>query len=170
MNNRSQEVLLLSSALHNLSRLAQALDADELKDQHIDNLRMHHIAGCHATLDEVAKKLKKFEDEGTKRNLVWPFVSNRTKELFAEISRPNQNINLTITADFLGTLLQILCKTEEVQVNTEKLLDKAKKTRTIITRIHQNSGRRTTLRYFLPYNPQQNYEKSLSLRHPRTSL
>lgn len=166
----SQEVLLLSGALHSLSKLAQALDADGLKDQHIDNLRMHHIAACHATLDEVAKKLKKFEDNGTKRKLVWPFVSDRTKELFAEISRHKQNIDLALTADSLGTLLQILSKTEEVQANTEKLLDEAKKTRAIITRIHQDSGRRAILRYFLPYNPHQNYKTSLSLRHPRTGL
>lgn len=166
----SQEVLLFSGALHSLSRLAQALDADGLKDQHIDNLRMHHIAACHATLDEVAKKLKKFEDNGTKRTLVWPIVSDRTKELFVEISRHKQNIDLALTADSLGTLLQVLSKTEEVQVNTEKLLDEAKKTREIITRIHQDSGRKAILDYFLLYNPQQNYEMSLSLRHPRTGL
>ncbi|KAK7722873.1 hypothetical protein SLS63_009147 [Diaporthe eres] len=129
----SQEVLLLSGALHSLSKLAQALDADGLKDQHIDNLRMHHIAACHATLDEVSKKLKKVEDNATKRKLV-------------------------------------LSKTEEVQANTEKILEDAKKTREIITRIDQDSGRKTVIDYFLSYNPQQNYEMSLSLRHPRTGL
>lgn len=166
----SQEVLLLSGGLHSLSRLAQALDADGLKDQHIDNLRMHHIAACHATLDEVSKKLKKFEDNATKRKLVWPFVSDRTKELLAEISRHKENVNLALSADSLGTLLQVLSKTEGAQENTEKLLDEAKKTREIITRIHQDSGRKRILNYFLPYNPQQNYEMSLSLRHPRTGL
>ncbi|KAK7698591.1 hypothetical protein SLS64_012330 [Diaporthe eres] len=106
----SQEVLLLSGALHSLSKLAQALDADGLKDQHIDNLHS------------------------------------------------------------LGTLLQVLSKTEEVQANTEKILEDAKKTREIITRIDQDSGRKTVIDYFLSYNPQQNYEMSLSLRHPRTGL
>lgn len=166
----AQELLLLSGALHSLSRLAQALDADGLKDKHIDNLRMHHIAACHATLDEVAKKLKKLEDNTTKRKLVWPLVSDRTKEFLVEIARHKQNIDLALTADSLGTLLQVLSKTEEVQVNTEKLLEEAKKTREIFTRIHQDSGRKAVLRYFLPYNPQQNYEMSLSLRHPRTGL
>lgn len=166
----AQEVLLLSGALHSLSRLAQSLDADRLKDKHIDNLRMHHIAACHATLDEVSKKLKKLEDNATKRKLVWPFVSDRTKELLAEISRHKQNINLALTADSLGTLLQALSDTEQLQVNTEKLLEEATKTREIITRIHQDSGRKAVLHYFLPYNPQQNYEMSLSLRHPRTGL
>lgn len=166
----AQEVLLLSGALHSLSKLAQALDADGLKDRNIDSLRMHHIAACHATLDEVAKKLKKLEDNATKRKLVWPFVSDRTKELLAEISRHKQNIDLALTADSLATLLQVLSRSEEVQVNTEKLLEEAMKTREIITRIHQDSGRRAILNYFLPYNPQQNYEMSLSLRHPRTGL
>lgn len=166
----AQEVLLLSGALHSLSKLAQALDADGLKDKHIDNLRMHHIAACHATLDEVAKKLKKFEDNATKRKLVWPFVSDRTKELLAEISRHKQNVNLALTADSLRTLLQVLSNTEQVEVNTEKLLEEVMKTREIITRIHQDSGREIVLDYFLPCNPQQNYETSLSLRHPRTGL
>lgn len=166
----AQEVLLLSGALHSLSRLAQALDADGLKDKHIENLRMHHIAACHATLDEVAKKLKKLEDNATKRKLVWPFVSDRTKELLAEISRHKQNIDLALTADSLGTLLQILSKTEEAQVNTERLLEEARRTREIETRIRQDSKRQEILKYFLPYNPQQNYEMSLSLRHPRTGL
>lgn len=166
----AQEVLLLSGALHSLSRLAQALDADGLKDQHIDNLRMHHIAACHATLYEVAKKLKKLEDDATKKKLVWPFVSDRTKELLAEVSRHKQNIDLALTADSLGTLLQILSKTEEVQVNMETLLEEANKTREIITRIHQDFERKAVLDYFLPYNPQQNYEMSLSLRHRRTGI
>lgn len=166
----AQEVLLLSGALHSLSKLAQALDAGGLKDQHIDNLRMHHIAACHATLDEVSKKLKKLEDNTAKRKLIWPFVSERTKELLAEISRHKHNIDLALSAGSLGTLLQILSKTEQAQVNTEELLEEAKKTREIITRITQDSGRKAIIDYFLPYNPQQNYEMSLSLRHPRTGL
>lgn len=166
----AQEVLLLSGALHSLSRLAHALDSDGLKDQHIDNLRMHHIAACHGTLDEVAKELKKLEDNRTKRKLVWPFVSERTKYLLSEITRHKENINLALTADSMGTLLKILSKTEEVQGNTERLVEDVKKTRKIVTRIHQDSKRRAILDYFLPYNPQQNYEMSLSLRHPRTGL
>ena len=68
----SQEVLLLSGALHSLSGLAQALDADGLKDQHVDNLRIHHIAACHATMDEVSKNLRQLEGSWIKRKLVWP--------------------------------------------------------------------------------------------------
>lgn len=70
----------------------------------------------------------------------------------------------------LSPQTQVLSKTEEVHGNTERLLDEAKKTREIVTRIHQDSGRKDILNYFLPYNPQQNYEMSLSLRHPRTGL
>lgn len=166
----SHEVLLLGGALHSLSRLAQALDTDGLKDQQIDNLRMHHIAACHTTLDEVAKKLKKLENSETKRKLVWPFISERTRDLLSEITRHKENINLALTADTMGTLLKVLSRTEEVQGSTEKLVDALKKTKEIITRIHQDSARKAILNYFLPYNPQQNYEMSLSLRHPRTGL
>lgn len=166
----SQEVLLLSGALHSLSKLAQALDTDGLKDQNLEQLRMHHIAACHATLDQVRKKLEKFEHNGTRRKLVWPFVSDRTKELLAEISRHKENIDLALTADSMGTLLRVLSETEEAHKDMEKLLEEAKKTREIITRIHQDSGRKAVLDYFLRYNPQQNYEMSLSLRHPRTGL
>lgn len=166
----SQEVLLLSGALYSLSKLAQALDADGLKDQHIDNLRMHHIAACHACLDKVARKLRKLEDCGTKRKLIWPFVSDRTKELLAEIILHKENVNLALTADSMGTLLRLLSKVEEVQVNTEKLLEDLRSTREIVTRIHKDPGQEPILNYFLPYNPQQNYQMSLCLRHPRTGL
>lgn len=166
----SQEVLLLSGALHSLSRLAHALDTDGVKDQQIDNLRMHHIAACHATLDEVAKKLKKLEDSQTKRKLVWPFVSERTKDLLSEITRHKENINLALTADNMATLLKILSKAEKLQGSTEELVDEVKKTKKIVTRIQQDSTRKAIVDYFLPYNPQQNYEMSLSLRHPRTGL
>lgn len=166
----SQEVLLLSGALHSLSRLAQALDQDGLRDQHIDSLRMHHIAACHATLDEIAKKLKKLEDSTVKRKVVWPFVSNRTKALLAEVSRHKDNVNLALTADSMGTLLRVLSRIKEVQSSTEEVLQDVRKAREIATRIHQDSERRDIIDYFLPYNPQQNYEMSLSLRHPRTGL
>ncbi|KAL1849146.1 hypothetical protein Daus18300_013351 [Diaporthe australafricana] len=39
VRNLSQEVLLLGGALHSLSRLAQAVDTEGIKDQHIDSLR-----------------------------------------------------------------------------------------------------------------------------------
>lgn len=166
----SMEVLLLGGALHSLSRLAQALDTDGLKDQHVDNLRMYHIAACHATLDEIAKKLKKLEDNSTKRKLVWPFAADRTKALLDEVSHHKENVNLALTADSMGKLLQILSKTEKVTENTEQILEEAKKTREIVNRIHQDSARKEILDYFLMYNPQQNYEMSLSLRYPRTGL
>ncbi|KAK2609594.1 hypothetical protein N8I77_003090 [Diaporthe amygdali] len=166
----SQEVLLLGGALHSLSRLAQALDTNGLKDQHVDDLRMHHIAACHATLDEIAKKLKKLEGSSTKRKLVWPFASDRTKALIDEVSRHKESVNLALTADSMGTLLRVLSKSEEIYRNMDEVLQEAKKTRAIITRIQQDSAREEILDYFLPYNPQQNYEMSLSLRHPRTGL
>ncbi|KAG8169168.1 hypothetical protein KVR01_001917 [Diaporthe batatas] len=166
----AREVLLLGGALHSLSKLAQGLDAGGITHQSTDDPQMHYIQECNNTLDEVAKQLKRFQDCKVIKKLAWPFKSNKMKEVLAKISRHKENINLALTADSMGGLLQALSIGKELQKNTEKLLEDTKKTREIVTRIHQDSEREKVIKYFLRYNPQQNYEMSCSLRHPRTGL
>lgn len=166
----SKEVLVLSGALSSLSKLAGELDTAGLRDKAIDDLRMHHIQACHVTLEKIIRGLKKLEESALKRKVAWPFTSERTQESLREVSRHKETINLALTATSMDTLLRILSKTEKLHVNTREILEEVKRTGQIVTRIRQDEERRKTLKYFLEYNPQQNYETSLQLRHPRTGI
>lgn len=131
---------------------------------------MHHIQACHATLDRIARDLKKLEGSALKRKVTWPFTSERTHESLNEVSRHKNTINLAFAATSMDTLLRMLSNQKELHVKTQETLEEVKKTREIVTRIHQDKTRRGVLGNFLIYNPQQNYETSLPLRHPRTGL
>lgn len=168
-----QEVLLLLGAVHSLSKLAQVYEADGLKDISINQLRMHHISACQDTLDEIQKKLNKIGDNSLKRKLVWPFTTEKTKELLADISRHKDVITLALSAESLSSLLQVLSNDKILQKTAQDILEHVKKTEKIVARIdmgNQHSHRRAIVDFFLKYNPQQNYEMSLRLRHPRTGL
>ncbi|ROV93550.1 hypothetical protein VSDG_06755 [Cytospora chrysosperma] len=166
----SREVLVLSGALSSLSKLAGELDTAGLRDKPIDDLRMHHIQACHATLDRIARDLKKLEGNTLKRKIIWPLTSERTQESFREVSRHKETINLALTANSMDTLLRLLSNQEKLHVKAQEMLEEMKITRKIVTRIRQDEQRRRVLDDFLIYNPQQNYETSLALRHPRTGL
>lgn len=169
----SKEVLLLIGAVSSLAKLAQVFESDGIGDRSVSELRMNHIAACHDTLDEIKRNLNKFEGKVLKRKLVWPFKTEKTKDLLADVTRHKENINLALSADGLRSLLRLLSNDKELHKTTENILEEVKKTKEIVTRIDlssQGSKRRQVIDFFLKYNPQQNYETSLRLRHPRTGL
>ncbi|WQF85414.1 Putative fungal domain of STAND protein [Colletotrichum destructivum] len=159
----AKEVNLLAGILSSLSRLARALD-DESFDR---NLRMHHIEACNKTLAEIDKRLGKMDKDSIKDRLKWPFSNHRIKEWLEELSKHKQNINLALSANTMDAMLRLLAQEGR---HAGETLTVVKETREIVTRIEQNSGRTKILDYFLKYNPQQNYEMSRRLRHPRTGL
>lgn len=166
----SREVLVLSGGLSSLSKLAGEFDTAGLRNQPVDDLRMHHIQACHATLDQIARDLKKLESNTLKRKIIWPLTSERTQESLREVSRHKETINLALTATSMDTLLRLLSNQEELHVKTQKILEGMEISREIVTRIRQDEQRCRVLDNFLIYNPQQNYETSLALRYPRTGL
>ncbi|WYZ38113.1 hypothetical protein EsH8_III_000027 [Colletotrichum jinshuiense] len=170
INDLCKEVNLLGGAVNMLSRLAAGLEVEN--EPFNKAFRMYHIEGCDFVLSEIAKKTKKFEENpgGIKRRLMWPFTSMRTKEMLADLSRHKENINLALTANSMEALLRCLAKEEDRSKATETLLAEVKKTREIVSRIHEDADRRRILRFFLKHNPQQSYEMSVKLRHPRTGM
>lgn len=169
----SKQVLLLIGAVSSLAKLAQVFESDGIGDRSVSELRMHQIAACHDTLDEIKRNLSKLEGNGLKRKLVWPFTTEKTKELLADVKRHKENINLALSADSLRSLLRLLSNDKELHKMTENILEEVKKTKEIVAHINLSSQdweRRKVIDFFLKYNPQQNYEMSLRLRHPRTGL
>lgn len=169
----SKQVLLLIGAVSSLNILAHFYEAEGIRDQSISELRMHQIAACHDTLDEIRRKLNRLEGNRLVRRLVWPFTTEKTKELLADVTRHKENISLALNADSLRSLLRLLSNDKELHKTTENILEELKQTKEIVTRVDlsgQHSRRRAIIDFFLKYNPQQNYEMSLRLRHPRTGL
>lgn len=131
---------------------------------------MHHIQECHNILAEIATKLKKAEGNNLKRKVVWVFSSPAAKELTAELSRHKGSIILALSASSIEVLLRHLSKAGDMEKSAEEVLAETKKTREITMRIQHDAQRQKVISFFLRHNPQQNYEMSLKLRHPRTGL
>ncbi|KAK1955947.1 ankyrin, partial [Colletotrichum sublineola] len=159
----TKEVNLLAGALSSLSRLARTLE-DELFDR---NLRMHHIEACNETLADINKKMSKIDKNSIKDRLKWPFSTRRVKEWLEELSQHKENINLALSANTMDAMLRLLA---QEGCHAEGIQTEVKETRQIVSRISQDLQRTNVLNYFLKYNPQQNYEMSRRLRHPRTGL
>ncbi|KAI8311770.1 hypothetical protein K4K61_011448 [Colletotrichum sp. SAR11_59] len=165
IQNLSKEINLLGGALDSLARLARALQDGDFDT----NLRMHSIEDCSDTLNEMKKKLEKWEtsSSSTKQKLVWPFTKDRVQAWLEELSQHKTNINLALSANSLDAMLRLLSQEEN---HATEILAEIKETRKITSRIHQDSERQKVLDFFLKYNPQQNYDMSMRLRHPRTGL
>lgn len=162
----AKEINLLGGAVHSLSRLAASLE-DEPFD---GTFRMHHIEAYSNILSEICSKLKKVEDKSVTRRITWPFSSRRVKEMLVELADHRSNIDLAMSADSMGLLLRSLSIGEDTMSKTTGILTEVRMTREITSRIRKDSERARVLKSFLAYNPQQNYEMCLKLRHPRTGM
>ncbi len=168
------EVNIVGGLLSNLSRLARALE-DEPFDP---ALRMHHIDGCHRVLNDMHNLLKRAEKDlesstqftALQRKLKWPLSVDRIRELMADLSRHKASIELALSADSMNGILRCLGLGNNIQASTSEILAEVRDTKRITARIQLDGERRRVLDFFLKVNPQDRYETSLSLRHPRTGL
>ncbi|KAI1413171.1 ankyrin [Hypoxylon sp. FL1857] len=163
----AREINVLGGALNSLSRLARSFD-DEPADT--KKFRMHHIEACSDILTNIQKKLKRFDSDSLKRKVTWPFQSGQVKELLEDLARHKQSVDLALSANSMDLLLRSLAREENLQKATSEILASVEKTREITSRIRRDDDRQKVLKFFLRCNPQQNYEMSLKLRHPRTGL
>ncbi|KAH0444708.1 ankyrin repeat protein [Colletotrichum camelliae] len=159
----TKDVNLLGGSLDSLSRLARALEDGSFNK----NLHMDYIDDCNETLEEMKEKLGKVEADSVKGKLFWPGRSSRLKTWHEDISRHQRLINAALSADTLHALLQILSHEDQQR---EEILSEIRDTRSIVSRVDKDSRRSKVEAFFLKCNPQENYEMSLQLRHPRTGL
>ncbi|KAI8191177.1 Vegetative incompatibility protein HET-E-1 [Colletotrichum sp. SAR 10_75] len=170
INDLCKEVNMLGGAVSMLSRLARG---HEMEDEPFNkDFRMYHIEGCAFILNEICEKTKKYDTtpKGKLLRLMWPYTSSKTKELLANLSRHKENINLALTANSMEALLRCLAKDEDRAKAIAEIQADVQKTREIVARIQEDSHQKEVLRFFLPYNPQPNYEMSVKLRHPMTGM
>lgn len=170
----ASQVNSLGGLLNSLSRLARALDGEPFDA----TLRMEHIDACNFILSKLDKKLQRAEKDLERhghfdrfeRRLKWPFSSSEVKEIKTELSEHEAKIGLALSADTMSGLLLSLSYQNDIRDTTAEILGHAQEIRKITTRIERNSERTKILDFFLKHNPQENYDMSLGLRHPRTGL
>jgi hypothetical protein len=170
----ADEVNSVGGILNSLSRLAHALE-DEPFDS---TLRTNRIDCCYRILSDLNELLTKAEkgllnQNGGRltmlqRKLKWPLSTDRVTELMSELSRHKESIMMATSADSMDGILRCLTLGQSIQVATTEILAEVRETKRITTRIQDDAQQRQVLDFFLKTNPQDRYEKSLNLRHPRT--
>lgn len=162
----------LSGILHNLSLVALQLEGEPFNT----TAQANHIHSCLQTVEKVNNILDKFDSstggqsmKAIKR-LRWPFSISEAKDLCAEVEGHKTTLSLALTADGLSGLLQALSKQKELQSGINGIKSELQQKREIETRVAITKERREVLDWIQPYDPRQNHEMSLRLRHPGTGL
>ena len=162
----------LSGILHNLSLVACQLEGESFDT----TIQANHIHSCLETVDKVKIILDKFDaptggHSMTKmKRLRWPFSVSEAKDLCAEIEGHKTTLSLALTADGLSGLLLALSRQKDLQSGIDGIKSEIQQKREIETRIAVTKERRKVLDWIQPYDPHQNHNMSLRLRHPGTGL
>lgn len=166
----------LSVLLHDLSLLATSLQTEPTFD---GSFRLDHVDSCERTLHDVKTKLEKICPanpptgrtakiiKSTRNRLKWPYSSREFEKLLADLARHKETISLALSVDSMSALLQTLSKQRDISKGVKDIRDTVNE---IKTRIFVDEHREKVLDFFLPVNPQINFETSIRLRHPMTGL
>jgi hypothetical protein len=168
----------LSGILQNLSLLAASLDEEPGPGRDILSFKAQHLNSCRQTLLQVEARLKKAQDDfssGNKmktisRRLKWPFSMEETSELLEQMAAHRRTLELALSADTMMRLLQCLAKQEVVEESLNRLQSTVERKFSIDTRVELNKKRTKVVNFFLPTNPQPNFQACLNLRQPMTGL
>ncbi|KAI0383992.1 ankyrin [Hypomontagnella monticulosa] len=163
----AKEINTLSGALHCLSRLAHSFDNEPISNS---AFRMHHIDECNDTLLRMKKELDDFDKNSLRKRVLWPFSSRRVNELLEDITRHREIVSSALSATSMDVLLRSVARKEDVEKSASEIQSNIEKTREIASRIRRDNEREKILDFFLKHNPQESYEMSKKLRHPRTGL
>ena len=162
----------LSGILHNLSLVAFQLEGEPFDT----TIQANHIHSCLQTLDKVKKILDKLDSSTGGHSmkpiqrLSWPFSVSEAKDLCIEVEGHKTTLSLALTADGLSGLLRALSKQKDLQSGIHGIKSELQQKREIETCIAISKERRKVLDWIQPYDPCQNHEMSLRLRHPGTGL
>lgn len=166
----------LSVLLHDLSLLATALQTEPTFD---GSFRLEHVDSCERIVHGVKTKLEKICSANPPRNrpakfvkstinrLKRPYSSKEFEKLLADLARHKETISLALSVDSMKALLETLSKQRYLSKGVSDIRDTVNE---IKTRIFVDEHREKILDFFLPVNPQINFETSIRLRHPMTGL
>ena len=163
----------LSGILHNLHLVASQLEGEPFDTA----IQVNHVYSCIQTVEKVEKILDKFQSSSARsqnmeisKRLRWPFSISEAKTLCAEIEGHKTALSLALNVDSMASLLQTLSKQKDLHKGISDINSQFRLKHTAETRMIVSKERRKALKWIQPYDPHQNHEMSLHLRHPGTGL
>ncbi|KAG8156758.1 hypothetical protein KVR01_013363 [Diaporthe batatas] len=175
INALATQIRNLSGVLQSLSLLASAPLFDDFGVSGTD-FRNTYIESCHSTLHKIKRKLEKAEwdiETGGNRKLItrslkWPFSSQETNELVAELSQHQNVLQLALSADTMSQLLQCLANTESTAKSVLHLNQMFDRKQNIDLRTELTKKREEIVRFFIKVNPEDYLQDCRSRRQPNT--
>lgn len=166
----------LSAVLQSLSLLASSPLFDDEAGTSIPDFRDTYIESCSSTLYRIKRKLEKAErdfDSGSHRKLItrslkWPFSSQETHDLTAELSRHGEVLQLALSADTMSHLLQCLANTSNIAKSVAVLDNKLDRKEKIDKRAELTAKREKVMHFFLKVNPEDYFQDCRTRRQPNT--
>ena len=163
----------LSGILHNLELIAAQFEGEPFDTA----IQVNHIHSCFQTVEKVEKILEKYHSlsagpqrmDKTKR-LKWPFSVSEAKNICVEIEQHKTTLSLALNVDGMTAFLQTLSRQKDLQNGIEDIKSESQRKREVETRIAVSTERRKILDWIQPYDPHQNHNMNLNLRHPGTGL
>lgn len=142
----------------------------------IPDFRDTYIESCRTTLHKIKRRLEKAEDDfenGSHRKVItrslkWPFASEETKDLVAELSQHRDTLQLALSAETMSHLLQCLASTNNIAKSVDSLSRKLDRKASIDTRAGVTAKREEIVHFFLKVNPEHYLQDCRSRRQPNT--
>lgn len=162
----------LSGVLHNLHLVASQLEGEPFDTA----IQVNHVYSCIHTVEKVERILDKFQPSARSQNmetmkrLKWPFSVSEAKTLCAEVEGHKTTLSFALNVDSMAGLLQGLSRQKDLQNGIDDIKSQLRFKHAAETRIAVSEERRKVLNWIQPYNPHENHEMSLKLRHPGTGL
>ena len=164
----------LSGILHHLGLVATQFEGEPFDTA----IQVNHVHSCVQTIERVEKILDKYHSSpaGPQRldkmkRLKWPFSVSEAKNLCVEIEQHKATLSLALNVDGMTTFLQNLSRQKQLQNGKiDDIKSEFQRKREVETRIAVSAERRKILDWIQPYDPHQNHNMNLNLRHPGTGL
>lgn len=165
----------LSGVLQNLSLLASSPLLDDVEVS-VPDFRDTYIESCRNTLHKIKRKLEKAESDfesGSHRRLItrslkWPFVSQETINLTAELSQHRDNLQLALSADNMSHLLRCLVNTNSIAMSVDALTRKIDRKESIDRRAEVTEKREKIVKFFQKVNPEAYFQDCRNRREANT--
>lgn len=171
----------LTNEIRTLAGLLQSLSlvAIELETSPTDSaFRLPHVISCQQVLLKIERRTREADPSNSDDNkarafvkkLKWPFSSEETMNLIAEVTRHQRLITVALSADSFTHLQQLLSGQEDLRKDVKDIREELDRRLELETRIALDKQRQDVLRFFGSVDPTANHETSKGLRHRQTGL
>lgn len=165
----------LSGVLQSLKLLASSPLFDDVGVS-LPDFRETYIESCSTTLYRIKRKLETAEhdfDSGSHKKLItrslkWPFASQETNDLIAELSRHQKVLQSALSAKTMSHMLQCLANTNTIAKSIDVIGRRLDRKESIDARAELTARRKEIMKFFLKVNPEDHLQDCRKRRQPST--